>query len=383
MCAAATRNAKSWWTIDGGYCLPYSLPYQTLRLDTTADTDKCVFSIKCALSNSLDQDCQCKSAAACRKLVNDSCANLNLFLPYPESGFVLAPYTGMLYVRERDWTNKKPDRILYQGRVKCIGYQLITKGIRRWSTNSPFKFYRYKVSENRLCDMQEGTYSIRNYSGPRYDVNCWNTSKTFNNRPYQVSFKCETRCISKYRVRDGIFDCQESEEKSTINNSCPQIQRHRLQCSSSELTCLLAAELGNWYASCSNQRDEFDYKTGTVFDTNFIVCEQRADPECIYLRKYISSSSYDNTDQTINLDNSIPDDDSATQIPFRSYCNSFFNTKSGIDESSKFCHEWICPIDEYRCLSGQCILQSWVCDGKFILLTVSVLISIYFRLLCR
>jgi hypothetical protein len=379
MCEAATRDTKTWWAIDGGYCLPYSLAYQTLGLDTTADTDKCAFSIKCALSNSLDQDCQCKSAAACRKLVNDSCAIANLYLSYPGSGFLflISPYTGMLYVRERDWTNKKPDRLLYRGRVKCIGYQLITNGARRWTISEPFKFYLYKLSENRLCDMQEGTQGNRNYSGPHYDVNCWNTSKTFNNRSYQVSLKCETRCISKYRVRDGITDCQQSEETPTTNNSCPQIQPHRLQCSSSELTCFLAAELGNWAASCSNERDEFDHESGTVIDTNFIVCAQRADPGCVYFRKYISSSSYDNTDKTTNFDNSILDDDSITPIPFRSYCNSFFNTISGIDESLQFCHEWICFMDEYQCLSGQCILQSWVCDGKFILLTVSVLISIF------
>ena len=75
-----------------------------------------------------------------------------------------------------------------------------------------FQFYDYRLSENRLCNMQEGIQGNRNYSGPHYDVNCWNNSKTFNNRSYQVSFLCETRCISKYRVRDGINDCYQSEE---------------------------------------------------------------------------------------------------------------------------------------------------------------------------
>ena len=56
---------------------------------------------------------------------------------------------------------------------------------------------------------------------------------------------------------------------NTINNSCPQIQRHRLQCSSSELTCLLAGALGNWAAACSNGRDEFDYESGTVLDRKY------------------------------------------------------------------------------------------------------------------
>ena len=72
-----------------GYCLPYSLAYQTLGLDTTADTDKCTFSLKCALSDGLDQDCQCKNATACRKLVNNSCADSYLFYPDQAHSFLL------------------------------------------------------------------------------------------------------------------------------------------------------------------------------------------------------------------------------------------------------------------------------------------------------
>ena len=44
MCEAVTRYEKSWWTINGGYCLPYSLAYQTLHLDTTTVTNTCAFS---------------------------------------------------------------------------------------------------------------------------------------------------------------------------------------------------------------------------------------------------------------------------------------------------------------------------------------------------
>ncbi|CAF3331924.1 unnamed protein product [Rotaria socialis] len=362
MCEAVTRDNKLWWTIDGGYCLPYSLPYQTLSLDTTAITNKCGFLVKCSLSNSLDQDCECNSTVACRKMVNGSCSES--YLPYPHSGFLISGYIGMMYERDRDWAKKEPDRLLYRGRMKCIGYQLITKGIRRFTNNGPFKFYRYRLSERRLCNMQEEVQSIRNYSGPHYHVNCWNSSKTFNNRPYQVSLWCETRCISKYRVRDGIYDCQESEENSTTNNSCPQIQRHRLQCSSSQLSCLLASELGNWMAACSNERDEFDYESETVLARN-IACEQRTDPGCVYLRNYIRISSYTDINKITIANNSILYDQSTKIIPFRSYCNSFFDIKSGIDESPQFCKEWTCFRSEYQCLSGQCISTDWICDGEW------------------
>lgn len=379
MCEAVTRDSKSWWTINGGYCLPYSLAYQTLGLDTTAITNKCTFFIKCALSNSLDQNCECKNPTACRKAVIDSCPNSYHY--YPRTEPLLAPYIGMAYEHDRDWTNKKPDFIYYEGRVKCIGYQWILNFLVGFRLYEQFSFYDYRQSEQVLCNMQEGIQGNRNYSGPQYDISCWNNSKTFNNRSYQVSFRCETRCISKYRVRDGIQDCYHNEEVWNINNSCPQIQRHRLQCSSSELTCLLVGELGTWGYACSNSRDEFDYESGTVFYNN-LKCEQRTDPGCVSVRNYIRISSYNNSEQTTIANNSIIDDQSTTAIPFRSYCNSFFDTISGIDESPQFCEKWICVNSEYQCLSGQCISQSWVCDGKFTLLAVSVVTSM-FSGLCR
>jgi hypothetical protein len=375
MCEAVTRYSQSWWTINGGYCLPYSLAYQTLGLDTTVHISKCRFALKCALSDGLDQNCTCKNVSACRIMVNTLCAPSNL--PYPGSGFLLAPYVRMVYTRERDWTRKKPDILSYEGRVKCMGYQFVTDGSWWKQFNEIFPLYDYRILENILCNMREGFEGNRNYSGPSYDMHCWNASKTFNNRSYQVSFLCETRCISKYRVRDGVRDCYQTDEVFTIHNSCPQIQRYRLQCSPSELSCLLASTLGNWGGSCFSGRDEFDYNSGTVLRGN-IDCTHRNDPGCMYLRDYIRASSYDNTNRTTISDDSIDNDHSTAPISFRSYCNSFFDTKSGIDESPQFCQMWACSIDKYRCLSGQCIPQLWVCDGSFTLLVVLILIVILF-----
>ena len=371
MCEAVTRDSQSWWTIDGGYCLPYSLPYQTLGLDSAAVTDQCTFSIKCALSGGLSQNCVCKNVTACRLVVASSCANG--YHSYPGSGPLLSPHVYMIYKRDRDWTNKKPDLMMFHGRGKCIGYQFITmNNLVVYSLGETYSFYDYRLWEYALCDTQEGISGYRNYSGPQYDINCWNKSKTFNNRPYQVSFHCQTRCISKYRIRDGIVDCLWSDEDYSVNNSCPQIQHHRLQCSSSELTCLLAGELGNRASSCSNGRDEFDDKTGLVLSEN-IVCNTNTDPGCVFLRKYIQTSSEDTINQSTIIDNALPDDHSATTIPFRSYCNSFFDTNSAFDESAEMCSKWICMSDEYQCLSGQCIPLNWLCDGNFILFIVSII----------
>ncbi|CAF4442036.1 unnamed protein product [Rotaria socialis] len=53
------------------------------------------------------------------------------------------------------------------------------------------------------------------------------------------------------------------------------------------------------------------------------------------------------------------------QIPFRSYCNSFWDLYSGLDESPSLCKNWTCLDDQYQCLTGQCIELEWVCDGEW------------------
>lgn len=361
MCEAVTREAKSWWTMDDGYCSPYSLAYQTSGLDTTAGVNECRFAAKCALSNSLDLDCACQNITMCRKQVIKTCEMP--YLVYPKFTPLLSPYIRMIYAIDRDWTNTKPDHIAYTGRIKCRGYQVIANSGWLVKFHEISSLYDHKQSEIFLCTRLDKNL-VKNFSGPHYDINCWNHSKTVDNLPYQVSFLCEARCISKYRVRDGIKDCDGNDEYFITNNSCPQIQRHRLQCSPSELTCLLHGALGNGGPSCSNDRDEFDHTQSMVLKQN-IICQRRNDPGCIYIRNYIQSSSNNDSTGASISDSTIVTDFSTTVIPFRSYCDSFFDTKSTFDESPLFCKNWICPSDEYECLSGQCISQSWVCDGEW------------------
>ena len=362
MCDAVTRHSKSWWTIDGGYCLPYALDYQRLTLDSLSGNDRCAFAVKCALSNSLDQSCMCENATSCAYLVSSLCSPCTIY--YPKSYPILSSHFYRCYAPNRDWTKKKPDSLLLYGRVKCIGYQFITTVVYIWAPFEKFTLYDYRASETYICGMVNGYQGIQNRSALHYDINCWNNSKTFNNHSYHVTRQCFTRCISGYRIRDGLDDCFAGDESFTTNSSCSRIQRHRLRCSSSELSCLLADALGNWDLSCLNARDEIDPVDGTILRGN-VFCSKRNDPACIYLRNYIRMSSQDDEDGKITAENPIDDARSALVIPFRWYCDSFFNDRSGNDEIPEFCKQWVCPTDEYQCLSGQCILQSWVCDGKF------------------
>jgi hypothetical protein len=127
MCELATRNSLSWRTIDGGYCLPYRLAYQTLKLDTTAKKDPCAFFVKCALSDSLDQDCTFKNKVAYRSAVNISCSSSS-YVVYSGLGPIRSSDFHMIYATDPDWTNKKPDFVPVKGQIKCVGYHVVSNG---------------------------------------------------------------------------------------------------------------------------------------------------------------------------------------------------------------------------------------------------------------
>ena len=222
LCDSATRNGQRFWTIRGGYCLPFPLPYQSLGLDTAAVQDPCGHAVKCALTEGLDKDCQCENRTICQNLVSKSCDRSHWLFPYPSESALITPYAKLLYTRDRDWNNPVPDAMQFAGHVRCIGYQVISNSSAAFSLPSQIFFFLSKQLEALVCN---GLYKgYRNHSSEHYHSTCWNDSKTFHGHRNQVSFRCETRCISAYRVRDGVQDCLTNEEDSRINSSCTRIQ---------------------------------------------------------------------------------------------------------------------------------------------------------------
>jgi len=285
----------------------------------------------------------------------------------------------MLFLRNHDWKIKAPDLIWFyeKASLKCPGYQIISDGsdATSWFPYVPshhWDFYKFKIIDHSLCLLARETQ--RNYSGPRYDKDCWVNLTTFNKKSYQVFTDCKHRCFSKYRVRDGVFDCPyEGAPDERMNLSCPTSyqQPYRFHCSSSENSCLMPLAIGNVDATCINERDEITLDGLALKDA--VHCWQRNDEDCLFLQDYIRQSPGVTTFKSTYIHNQNVIASRTIKLPFQYYCDSFLNTNNALDESNEFCQQWTCRTDQYQCLTGQCISLEWICDGKVTAKIISTL----------
>jgi hypothetical protein len=223
---------------------------------------------------------------------------------------------------------------------------------------------------HRLCAINNPKYGYRDFSSPyKNDKFCWNDSLTFNGRPYAVNPDiCTTaqECISQYRIRDASLDCYDGQDEvMPLNKSyCTEnVERHRFQCFNDQRKCLSLYALGTGNVDCSNSYDESWYGTSTDLRSQ-IPCFKGRTTNCYLVKSYIQQSSPRNSINNISLVNSqqqVPTD----RMPFRHYCDSFWNLEKRVDEMPSSCQYWICQNDQYQCQTGQCIELDWVCDGEW------------------
>ncbi|CAF4784866.1 unnamed protein product, partial [Rotaria magnacalcarata] len=54
------------------------------------------------------------------------------------------------------------------------------------------------------------------------------------------------------------------------------------------------------------------------------------------------------------------------KISFRSYCDTFWNFRSKVDENRIECEQWWkCGEDQWQCRTGQCIDHQWLNDYEW------------------
>ncbi|CAF1058675.1 unnamed protein product [Adineta steineri] len=251
-----------------------------------------------------------------------------------------------------------------------------TIGMQLWTLPNglcwPFPGYDDKTqpspnaSDADLCSNFCGKGELpRNYSSaaPQYDRNCWSNEHTFNNQPYAFIDVCQSshECISTYRIRDGSLDCYDmlDEEDVTLQNTCQNILKYRFRCSIDENKCLSVDKIGDFNSDCKNKADENNWQMGILSRRD--LCNHRDDTECQQIRMLLIESWHSNK-TNIPL-NSLAMFDN--RLPFKYICDSFWSSTLYDDESPFFCRLWTCPLNQYQCLSGQCIDPEWICDGQF------------------
>ncbi|CAF3019750.1 unnamed protein product [Rotaria sp. Silwood2] len=344
------------WTLPNGKCYPSNRYEESNAKNRTIDQE-CIYLTKCALSQGAEKQCPC-NGTSCVDALSKVCPPVNI--QYPNGG-IIAPYIRHFYNATRNWKQKHSDLMVFNATIKCRGYMIY-----QYTTILPYLFeYDLRDFEVFLCS-NSSTSSIIPMNG--YDTYCYNDSMTFNNHPYYFIDICKysRECISAYRIGDGVVNCQdkmdENQNEINISGACQNVQRQRFRCSSEESSCLHVNNLGDFDSNCNNNYDES--WMGTDMMLSKVDCNSQLKDGCQFIRQYITISWSSNTNNNNNNNSTLHL--SSTRIPFRAYCDTFWDLYSKDDENVTTCRTWwICLEEQWQCRTGQCINKKWVLDGEW------------------
>ena len=366
MCESSPHRRA--WTLPNGLCssdegfdnITYS-PWNMMNASTLTNNEKCQYLLRCALSDGFEHDCPC-NRLNCTQIMASVCQDGILI--YPPSSLI-HPNVLLYYNYDHSKNNLSFGGLIVHGTGRCRGYQFTMDNY------VPLQFslgtIMYATINNVLCLFSKNSAGHKNYSSIyQYDQFCYNDSLTFNGHRYAVNpDACHDagQCISQYRIHDGFSDCLFGEDENTHhnNNYCTgQVEKYRFQCYDDEHKCLPLSQLGTETSECSNGYDEMWYGSGKPL-ANSIKCQKDNTVDCNRLKEYIRQSTLKNASSFDNMQQQT----SINHIPFRSYCDSFWDLDKHIDEWPSSCQYWVCQKNQYQCRTGQCIELDWVCDGEW------------------
>ncbi|CAF1537599.1 unnamed protein product [Adineta ricciae] len=173
---------------------------------------------------------------------------------------------------------------------------------------------------------------------------------------HKNAYKCmnSTKCISKYRLVDGIQDCPYHDDEK-YNESCElDDKHHRFQCFNDEKRCLARSAVGNGYSDCPERDDE--------------------EPDNMFTKQHIYFQTICNGNQElipVMVDGQNETDETECQFwPCNSTynrCNQFWSCYNGVDEIN--CKDSICPSFQHTCVFSndhtklQCLSLNRTGDG--------------------
>ena len=345
-----THAEKKQWTMSNGRCVDVDESdgrYEESSVMNRSADEQCEYLLRCSLSEGGEKDCPCSDGPGCVEKLSKVCQSLRI--RYPRQAIV-APFLFILFNYTKNWLNNQPDSALINGTVRC-GDSLVTVIDRIIPFGANFNVRR--LIQDHFCQPAE-TSSWSELVQPRGE--CHRANESTN--------RCEewNPCMSITRIRDGWKDClngrdEDDQTSLEIEKSCARIREHRFRCSVEQPACLSVMRIGDSYEDCRNEFDEWWLGIGRVlYEMN---CNDRRQDECSLLRQYVDRSW-----ASVSLNNS--EISSERRIPFRSYCDSFWDLQSGEDENLRECqHAWICAEDQQPCQTGLCIEHRWFSDHQW------------------
>jgi hypothetical protein len=343
------------WTSKSGRCLSFTQYNITLNevinFNSWSNETKCSWLIKCAFLRVRAPWCSC-FGNDCGANITNICRQSFIIHP-PGRLFNTLTYTA--YARNRtNWFNRMPEAFFVSGSLKCRGFHLTFKkdeiGPLLMNNEYILSFHYDSYWCNFNISLQ---HRNRTSLAPHYKLNCQRDASTFTGKRYAFNDVCETsrECISNHRLLDNFKDCYDLLDEKMSNKTIPTClsNKHRFHCSVDQPTCYLVKELQASSSVCANKHDVYLYGTGTPM--LLLPCIPINPADCTILRDYIQ-----------NHETFIPP---VSIIPYVHYCDTFWDIDSKIDESPVNCREWVCPLYQYQCLTGQCIPISLVCDEKW------------------
>jgi hypothetical protein len=354
------------WTLANGFCMLYRGSWDTIK---TTIEDECEFLLKCQFSRGLSTKCPTNNMLSI--LLNTQCKSKLDRIKYPP-GSLSGPRTYTFYKADHQLKdNSLPDHVIISGQLRCNGFHLtINEYELPPSTPEDTLLYYSFAVEWFLCNITENSVTepklIRNYSAiaPHFDISCWHKWLPLLNlsRIAEVAGLCTHYCLSPHRIHDGVPDCiYYALDERSIALSITHPKNHCLSCITRkrQAICLPTDKINSIEFICAQGEDT--YIAGTSVAIKDLKCTNHDVSECHIIRDYISQSSLDKENITVT----IPSENSFKVLPFRQYCDTYFDTDTGIDESVEHCfNKWTCAKNEYRCQTGQCIPFAWLCDGK-------------------
>jgi hypothetical protein len=347
-----TDEFRTKWTLPNSRCYTED-DYTEEKVSNSNSTEECMYFLRCALSLGGEKNCPSEDETFYTEQMPNYCFQPSVQYPLDA---IIAPYINLVFNTTKEFFSALPDFIEINGTIKCRGYMINQYMILPYSTTMKIR----KIERILCASLSDGSAVING----GYDQFCYNNSQTFNNHSYNFIDVCNhsRECISAYRINDGRIDCADEMDEHAeepLVNACSNIQRYRFRCSDEEPTCLPIHFLGDYFRDYDNNYDEVWMRTDLLL--TMLNCNEKSKQDCQIIRQYVENSW-----KNAPVDRGISAIQSIKTVPFRRYCNTFWDLGSKLDEDIRTCQPlWVCLAEQWQCRNGQCIDVNWILDGQW------------------